>query len=142
MCYINCTYHLRLTGWVGDRPEEIAPRLFADADFAGDSKTSKSTSGLQLMLLGPNTYYPITGQSKKQGCQSHSTPEAEIVAAEHALRIVGLLALDLWDKLLGPQVVLDFHEDNETAIIAMRARYSPVMRHICRMHGVALRCLS
>ena len=93
MCYIHSTYNLRLTGWVGDEAKEIAPHLFADADFAGDCKTSKSIFGLQLMLLGPNTYYPITGQSKKQGCQSHSTSEAEIVAAEHALRTVGLPAL-------------------------------------------------
>ena len=101
----------------------LAPRLFADADFAGDSKTSKSTSGLQLMLPGPNTYYPITGQSKKQGCQSHSTPEAEIVAAEHTLRTVGLPALGLWGKLLGQNAVLEFLKDNETAIVAMRSGY-------------------
>ena len=59
----------------------------------------------------------------KQGCQSHSTPEAEIVAAEHALRTAGVPCRDLGDKLLGRDVVLDFHEDNETAIIAMRSGY-------------------
>ena len=95
MCFIHSSYHLRLTGWVGDAAESITPHLFADADFAGDGKTSKSTSGVQLLLLGPSTFFPITGQSKKQGCVSHSTPEAEVVAAEHALRTIGLPCLDL-----------------------------------------------
>jgi len=40
------------------------------------------------------------------------------------------------------RVVLEFHEDNETAIIAMRTGYSPVMRHISRTHGVDLRWLA
>ena len=59
MCYIHSTYHLRLTGWVGDARCDIAPHLFADADFAGDSKTSRSTSGVHLCLLGPNTVFPL-----------------------------------------------------------------------------------
>ena len=42
--YTHGTHHLHLTGWVGDPPKDIAPHLFADADFAGDSKTSKSAS--------------------------------------------------------------------------------------------------
>ena len=100
MCYINSTYHLRLTGWVGDSPLDVAPHLFADADFAGDSKTSRSCSGVHLCLLGPNTVFPLAGQCKKQGCVSPSKPEAEVVAADHAMRSYGLPCLDLCDKLL------------------------------------------
>ena len=51
MCYIHSSYHLWLTGWVGDPPDSMGPRLFADADFAGDPETSRSTSGLQLVPL-------------------------------------------------------------------------------------------
>ena len=142
MCYINSTYHLRLTGWVGDSPSEVAPHLFADADFAGDSKTSRSCSGVHLCLLGPNTVFPLAGQCKKQGCVSHSTPEAEVVAADHAMRAYGLPCLDLWDKLLGRSAVLQFHEDNETAIGAMRNGYSPALRHVKRTHGVCIRWLA
>ena len=40
--------------------------------------------------------------------------------------------------MIGRQVALNFHEDNETAIIAMRSGYSSVMRHISRTHGVDL----
>ena len=122
---------------------EVSLHLFADADFAGCAKTSRSTSGVHLSLLGPNTAWPLAGQSKKQGCVSHSTPEAEVVAADHALRTVGLPALSLWSVILkDPDLVVNFHEDNQTAILAMRSGYSPTMRHIERTHGVCLRWLA
>ena len=112
MCYIAHSLHYRMTGWVGDPKSEVLPHLFADADFAGDSKDSRSTSGVHLMLLGPNTCFPLAGQCKKQGCVSHSTPEAEIVAADHAMRTYGIPCMDLWDKLLQRTVIMHFHEDN------------------------------
>ena len=142
MCYIHSTYHYRMTGWVGDEAKNISPHLFADADFAGDSKNSRSTSGVHLSLLGPNTVYPIAGQCKKQGCVSHSTPEAEVVAADHAMRTYGLPCLEVWDKLLGRKAVLEFHEDNETAIGIIKAGYSPALRHVKRTHGVCIRWLA
>jgi hypothetical protein len=69
---------------------------------------------------------------------SHSTLEAEVVAADHAMRIVGIPTLDLWETVLGRRVFLEFHEDNETTILAMRNGYSPALRHK-RTHGVCLR---
>ena len=142
MCYIHSTYQYRMTGWVGDAPAGVSPHLFADADFAGDSKLSRSTSGTHLALLGPNTVYPLAGQCKKQGCVSHSTPEAEVVAADHALRTYGIPCQDVWDVLLGRDVVVSFHEDNETAIGAMRNGYTPALRHVKRTHGVCIRWLA
>ena len=73
---------------------------------------------------------------------SHSTPEAELVAADHALRTFGLPGLDLWDTLLQRKAVLEFHEDSETCIGAIKSGYSPAMRHIKRTHGVCLRWLA
>ena len=64
------------------------------------------------------------------------------MAASHALRSFGLSCLDLWDALLGRSVSLVFHEDNETAITAMRHGHSPAMRHLSRTHGVCLRWLA
>ena len=142
MCYIHSTYHYRLTGWVGNTLDEVDVHLFADADFAGDSKSSKSTSGIALVLLGSRTAFPLAGQSKKQTCVSHSTPEAEVVAADHGMRTYGLPGMDLWDKLLDRAIVLQFHEDNETAIGAMKHGASPTMRHLKRTHGVCLRWLA
>ena len=142
VCYIHSTYHIRMTGWVGDPPSKLTPHCFADADFAGCAKTSRSTSGVHLCLLGPNTVFPLAGQSKKQGCVSHSTPEAEIVAADHAMRTSGLPSVELWERLLCRKVTLEFHEDNETCIGAMRCGYSAAMRHLGRTHGVCLRWLA
>ena len=106
VCYINSTYHIRMAGWVGDPPSQLTPHCFADADFAGCAKTSRSTSGVHLCLLGPNTVFPLAGQSKKQGCVSHITPEAEIVASDHAMRTAGLPSLELWERLLCRRVTL------------------------------------
>ena len=128
-----------MRGWVGDKPADITPHCFADADFAGCAKT---TSGVHLCLLGPNTVFLLTGQSTKQGCVSHSTPEAEIVAADHALRTAGVPALSLWDRLLNRRVVLEFHEDNETCMSAMRNGYSAATRHLHRTHGVRMFALA
>ena len=79
--------------------EDLHLELYSDADFASDLETRKSTSGMFLVLVGPNTFFPLSGVSKKQSAVSHSTPEAEIVAAAQALRTVGLPALDLWDTI-------------------------------------------
>jgi len=38
ICYVHSTYHVRMTGWIGDSAEHLAPHLFADADFTGDAK--------------------------------------------------------------------------------------------------------
>ena len=81
VCYIHSTKSHRMAGWVGDALPDIALRLHADADFAGCTETQRSTSGLHLQMQGPHTSYPLTGISKRQSCVSHSTPEAEMVAA-------------------------------------------------------------
>ena len=95
MCYIKSTLEWRHIGWVGDKCEDVAPHLYADADFAGCAQSSRSTSGSFLCIRGPSTFFPVAMQSKRQGCVSHSTPEAEIVAADFSLRMMGLPALDL-----------------------------------------------
>ena len=95
ICYVNSTLHLRHISWCGDAAKDIVLRLYADADFAGDQATMRSTSGVFLCLRGPNTFMPLGAVSKKQTCVSHSTPEAEIVAFDCALRTVGLPALQL-----------------------------------------------
>jgi len=132
-----------MTGWIGDNAADLSLHLFADADFAGCAKTSRSTSGAHLALLGPNSVWPITGQSKKQSCVSHSTPEAEIVAADHAIRTFGTPAIDIWSLALGSnQLTIQFHEDNATACTVLKSGYSGAMRHIERNHGVKLRSLA
>ena len=57
------------------------------------------------------------------------------------MRTIGVHALDLWETVLVRRVVLEFHEDNETTILAMHNGYSPALRHIKRTHGLCLRWL-
>ena len=101
MCYVDSTLKHRLIGFVGDKPCNMQPHLFADADFAGDPDTQRSTSGLHLALRGPATCFPLTVASKPQTCVSHGTPEAELVAADFAMRTSGLPAQQLWNVILG-----------------------------------------
>ena len=100
VCYINCTLNHCLTGFVGDGPSAFKLRVYADADFAGDRPGFKSTSGCFLTLSGPNTCFPLGAKCQRQTAVAHSTPEAEIVSANHAVRTVGLPSLDLWEGVL------------------------------------------
>ena len=125
-----------MVGWIGDTPDKIHPHIYADADFAGCTKTARSTSGVYLCLEGPDTRFPLQGQSKRQTCVSHSTPEAEIVAADFALRTIGIPALSLWETILQRQVTLTFHEDNAAMIQVMTTGHNPTMRHLGRTHRV------
>lgn len=113
--YIHCTLGLSLLAWVCDCPKDMTVKLLSDADFAGDLETSRSASGVFLQLAGPDTSYPLAGQSKKQSCVSHSIPEAELVAADLAFSTEGLPVLQSWDKVLGREAHLDFEEDNQAA---------------------------
>ena len=114
VCYITSSKHLRMIGWVGDGLSTLQPHLFADADLAGCTATQRSTSGYHCAVRGPNTCFPIAGVSRRQTCVSHSTPEAEIVSADLALRHCGLPSFALWWTLLREKPRLMFHGDNQT----------------------------
>ena len=74
--------------------------MFADADFAGDIKDSKSTSGCYLALCGPRTFIPIAAMSTKQSVVSHSSTESEIVSLEQGMRSEALPLLTLWEYVV------------------------------------------
>jgi len=124
MCYMHSTLMWRQIGYVGDALPEVRFHLYADADFAGDP-SKKSTSGLQLAVAGPLTQFPFRGQSKRQGCVSHSTPEAKMIAADFAAQREGVPILDLWDFLCPGHGKLVFHEDNEAMIRVLRTGKTP-----------------
>jgi hypothetical protein len=60
--------------------------VYADADFAGYARAVRSTTGVALAVEGPNARMIANGVSKRQTAVSHSTPEAEIVAVDYAIR--------------------------------------------------------
>ena len=136
VCYVNSTKHLRMVGWVGDSLGELSPHLYADADFAGCVASQKSTSGYYLVIRGPNICFPITGVSKRQGCVSHSTPEAEMVATNFAVRQCGLPSNSLWWTLFPHKPTLTLHEENQAMISVIETGRNPTMRHLQRTHRV------
>ncbi len=103
----------------------------------------KSTGGTFLVLVGPNTFFPLTGSSKQHGSTSNSSTEAEIVTLAIAVRTVGIPALDLFEELLGRKVLLVVFEDNQaTATIVRTGKFEQSMGHVKRCHGVQLGTLT
>ncbi len=136
--YMNGTAAWRQIGFIGDGPDELELGLFSDADFAGDHTQQRSTSGVFLALYGPHSFFPLTGQSKKQTAVSHSTVEAEILAANHAIRAAGLPALPLWERILARPLALDVYQDNQATARIMSTGRAPTLRHIKRTHTVSI----
>ena len=95
-----------------------------------------------LALTRPNTFFPLNGVSKKQTCVSHSTPEAEIVAANSAVRLEGLPALQIWDTILQRKVQATLLEDNQATMQILKSGKNPALRHVSRTHRVNLAWIS
>ena len=57
ICYINSTLEFEQVGWIGDNADKLMLRAWADADFAGDPRIQRSTSGVALALVGPSTRF-------------------------------------------------------------------------------------
>ena len=136
VCYINPSLDYKLKGHVGDSSKNVHLTLFSGADFAGCLDTAKSTSGVFIALTGPNSFFPLNAISKKQSCVPHSTPEAEIVAADLAIRTEGLPALQLWEMVLERPMELVFQEDNQATIQILKIQKNPTLRHLNRTHRV------
>ena len=140
--YINSSLDYREIGWIGDVANDLDFKVYADADFAGDGKTFKSTNGCASMVDGSYSNFFISGVSKKQSCVSHSSPESELVSADFAVRTEGLPLLDLLDIILHRKTIMELCEDNETCAQCIKNGHSPAMRYIHRTHGVDMTWLN
>ena len=136
VCYVNDTTELKLYSWVGDAATAVHLRLSADADLASDQPSMRSTSGTYLALFGPNTKAPLNGRFKRQTAVSHSTPEAEIAAADEALRTEGIPATELWNTVLKRQVQLRLQEDNDACRTIIVSGKNPNIRYMNRTHKI------
>ena len=136
--YVHHTKHHKMIGWVGNSLKDLSIGLFADADYAGCGESLRSTSGAHMHIQGSHTRFPLAGISKRQGCVSHSTPEAEIVAADYAMSRIGLPAITLWKLLSAADPNFVFYDDNQTMIGVVRAGKNPTMRHLGRSHGICI----
>ena len=134
ICYINSSLSVRMTGWIGDNADALNPHVYADADLAGCCDSQRSTSGAHMAVQGPNSRFPISALSKRQGSVSTSTPEAEIVSAFTAFKNLLLPSLAMWETLLRRAVIAQFHEDNQAMIRVVQTGRNPTMRHLNRVH--------
>jgi hypothetical protein len=138
MQYIHTHGDLRSIGFIGDPPDKLNLMLFCDADHAGCKTDMKSTSGVLLILVGDHSFYPLGFISKKQGAQSHSTVEAEIVAVDAGLRMSGIPALDLWETILPHSPTLTIAEDNQATAQLLKTGKFPTLRHVKRVQGISI----
>ena len=89
---------------------------YTDADYAGDTKTRRSTTGFVFLLNGG----PVSWTSRQQTCVSLSTTESEYVAAsETSKEAIWLLQLinELENHETGP---VSLFCDNQSAIRLVR----------------------
>jgi hypothetical protein len=138
ICYVNTTKDHAMIGWCGDPDALLELRAYADADFAGCVRTTRSTTGVALAVERPNARVVANGVSKRQTAVSHSTPEAEIVAADYAMRAEGVPDLSLISTILERLVELCMMEDNEAMIKICLSGKNPTMRYLNRTHEVGV----
>ena len=94
-----------------------------------------------MAIRGQFTCFPITGLSKRQGCVSLSTPEAELVACNFGVRVCGLPCPDLWEILLHRCCPLVVHEDNQAMLRVIETGRNPTMRYLARTYRVSVQWL-
>ena len=164
MCYVASSLEHRSVGWIGDTIEDLRLHVYSDSDFAGCQRTNKSTSGVLLVMEGPNSFYPIGFLSKMMGHVAYSTPESELAALAYALRLAGSPGMVMFETLSGrppvpwkerpgrdalrppaptskanplPQTLIA-HGDNSASICIVRSCVNKAIRHMGRTHATSL----
>ena len=139
VCWISSSLDYALYAEVGDPSCDWTLGLWTDSDLASCIFSKRSTSGVMIAVSGPNTFAPIGASAQKAtGATAESTPAAELVALAKGMRTEGIPVSVLFSKLLKRKVELTAHEDNETAITAIKKGYSPLMRHLSRTYGISI----
>ena len=121
--YLSGTARLCLTLTTG----ELTLRGYADADFAGDPDSAKSTTGY-IFKLGAAT---IAWSSKLQGVTANSTTCAEYIALNsagmHGLYLLAIMR-DLGVEIDGP--LLLFEDNKPTIATASGTQTGKSLRHL------------
>ena len=109
--------------------------VFSDADHAGNVSTRKSVSGCAIFLAGPHgTWALLDWISKTQRTISLSTAEAELLAAQLALRecLAILIVLDI----LQIDVDLELLVDSAAALSVLLTGLSSKLRYAAKSQGL------
>eukprot|EP00959_Pyramimonas_sp_CCMP1952_P169004 3530502-Pyramimonas_sp.AAC.1 len=131
-----------MTSWVGDKKEDVLLKQYYDANLASDIRAHRSTSASYQAILGPYTRAGQSMGSQRQICVSHSTLEADIVAADLALRKELLAALPLWEILLDRPVRCLFLEDNQAVCKVIKAGGPMKLMRLPRTHRIDVAAVS
>ena len=120
---------------INDPPSGLSLSLYCDADFGGDLKDMKSTSGFVIAIEGSNPFALLGWGSKKQKAVSRSTTESEFVSLSSALFQEAIPLLEVWQHLI-PSIGLVIHEDNTACIAIIQKGYSPKLRSLSKTHRI------
>ena len=101
--YIHHHIDVSMFGWIADTSVDLRLLLYTDADFAADTSTLKTSSGVCCAISGPTSCLPLCASSKKQRAVSHSTAQSEMVAADLGFRTEALPLMTLFDAVLKRQ---------------------------------------
>ena len=114
-----------LVGFVGDAPEALKLRQFADADFAAIARGSNPHPGIPFLWQGRTLTSPLSAKAVRQTCVARSIPEAEMVSTNSAIRLMGLPSLDRWEVVIGRKIALDLIEDNDSTVHIFKTGRNP-----------------
>ena len=122
--YLKSSADVKLHGTVDSLDiDNVVLHAYPDADLCGTFDTTRATSGGFVELIGAGTFFPLDWFSKRQSATSHSTTEAELVAASKMLRESLIPIQSLWSLLLQREVVSVVHEDSMSTITVINAGY-------------------
>lgn len=140
--YVKGTTSFGLYGSVSSGHEIPRLHLFADADLAGDPLSMKSHSGHFVILRTAENSFPLMWASRRQGCVSRSTTEAEIVSASVVVFEEGLPLKTALELITSSQIDTILQEDNSAVISILRSGYSPKLRSLNRTHRISVAALA
>ena len=139
--YIKDNPQLTLKGTVAKEFNLDDVRIIAwpDADLAGDTTTSRSTSGYFLEVATSEQHmFPISWGCKKQTSTSTHTCEAETVSLATCVKDSVYPVQNILSRMLSRPIPVQVMEDNTATITAIRKGYSPALRHLSRTQRVDL----
>eukprot|EP00959_Pyramimonas_sp_CCMP1952_P024208 508089-Pyramimonas_sp.AAC.1 len=142
LCHKKSTTAYNKTSWVGSDMEDVTIRQYSDADLASDLRTHRSTSASRQVIWAPCARANQSMACRRQTCVSRGTLEAEIVAADLALRTQLLPALPLLASLLQREGQCTFVEDNHAVCEVIMAGGSMKLMHLPRSHRVDVAAIS
>ena len=140
MRYISKTSKAEMTGKINCEDLEnksLRLILYVDSDFAGCKETSKSTSGMYLVLKGERgTNIAIDWASRKQNFVTTSTTEAEIVALSDGIKKIGLNNQMILSAVLGWDIKMEVLTDSLSGLRAIQDGYGK-LKHMRKTQRIS-----